>query len=215
MCFSAEASFIGGATLTAIGTASVVKANRSVYTFFAAIPLLFGLQQIAEGFLWLALARPDWWLMKELSTRIFLFFANFLWPIWVPHSIVKLEDNPHKKRLVKVLTAVGAGVALFYFFTILMAPVDPKIVGNHIKYGFKTLSPLRISIFVLYVAATVPPFFIAGNKHVQRFGAIMLVSLLVSLVFFLQFVTSVWCFFAALISVYIYWIVQQQKQQHV
>lgn len=214
MCFSAEASFIGGATLTAIGTASVLKVSKPSQMFFAAIPLLFGLQQIAEGFLWIAIPNPEYELLKQISTKVFLFFSNILWPIWVPYAIFRLQQNERKRKILLYHTLIGLAVAIFYFVTILLGDVSPQIVGNHIKYGFKPLNAIRIFFFVLYVAATVPPFFIASNKHIRIFGLVMLISLLVSLLFFLQFVTSVWCFFAAIISLYIYWIVSKKKLQN-
>lgn len=213
MCFSAEASFIGGAVLVGIGTASVLKVSKPSQTLFAAIPFLFGFQQIAEGFLWMSIPNPESWLMKQISTRVFLFFSNILWPLFVPYSILLLEPNLIKRKTLLALTAVGAVVAVYYFSTILLEEVQPQIVGHHIKYGIKSLSGLQISILVLYVASTIPPFFISSHKNIRQFGILMAVSLAVSLVFFIQFLTSVWCFFAAIISVYIYWIITKMEKE--
>ena len=49
MCFSTEASFIGGAIIVAIGVATIRKVHKPSQVVFASIPLFFGLQQIAEG----------------------------------------------------------------------------------------------------------------------------------------------------------------------
>jgi hypothetical protein len=48
MCFSAEASFAGGAMLSVIGIASSRNISRTKQRLFAAIPLIFALQQFAE-----------------------------------------------------------------------------------------------------------------------------------------------------------------------
>jgi len=55
MCFSASASFAGGAVLTTIGVASVSKVSDPKQKLFAEIPLLFAFQQFAEGVVWLTL----------------------------------------------------------------------------------------------------------------------------------------------------------------
>lgn len=54
MCFSASASFIAGAALTATGVATLQMTARKAEIPFATIPLLFGLQQITEGLIWLS-----------------------------------------------------------------------------------------------------------------------------------------------------------------
>ena len=53
MCFSAGASFVSGIFISAIGVASVKKVYKPSQRVFAIIPLLFGIQQLAEGCLWL------------------------------------------------------------------------------------------------------------------------------------------------------------------
>lgn len=60
MCFSATASFAAGIGLTGIGLATLSLAPTWRERPFAAIPLLFGLQQLIEGGApWLALAAGD------------------------------------------------------------------------------------------------------------------------------------------------------------
>jgi uncharacterized membrane protein len=41
----------------------------------------------------------------------------------------------------------------------------------------------------------------------------MLLSCLVTAIFFTQYLTSVWCFFAALISGVIYWILNDSRKE--
>lgn len=57
MCFSATASFAAGAGLLVVGAITLRQARRRAEMPFAAIPLLFGIQQLIEGALWLTF--PD------------------------------------------------------------------------------------------------------------------------------------------------------------
>ena len=59
MCFSPEASFAGGIIISAIGVATVRKVHNPTQIVFASIPLFFGIQQIAEGFVWITLPGHD------------------------------------------------------------------------------------------------------------------------------------------------------------
>ena len=49
MCFSASASFIAGTSLSAVGVAALRNTKARSEQPLAAIPLLFGIQQLTEG----------------------------------------------------------------------------------------------------------------------------------------------------------------------
>ena len=59
MCFSATASFGASAVLGAIGIIAVAKAKTKPQRLFATIPLIFAVQQLTEGLLWLSLKNAD------------------------------------------------------------------------------------------------------------------------------------------------------------
>jgi hypothetical protein len=84
MCFSAGASFAGGALITTIGVLTVRKNNDSSRRVFSAMSLIFGVQQISEGFVWVALQSPGHDLTLTISAYLFLFAAVILWPTYVP-----------------------------------------------------------------------------------------------------------------------------------
>jgi hypothetical protein len=65
--------------------------------------------------------------------------------------------------------------------------------------------------FIFYLAATIPPLFISSTKRMYLFGILATISCIVTGIFYTQFLTSVWCFFAALISVVIYWMLADAK----
>ena len=53
MCFSATASFSAGTVLLGLGTLALKSADRPRELMFAAIPLLFAIQQLTKGVIWL------------------------------------------------------------------------------------------------------------------------------------------------------------------
>src|SRR6516162_9297541 len=90
MCFSATASFGASIALTAIGVASVSKIQMRSQILFASIPILFAMQQLTEGFLWLTFTHPGHPVAQNFATYSFLFIAQIIWPTWVPLSIFYL-----------------------------------------------------------------------------------------------------------------------------
>ncbi len=93
MCFSAGASFTAGAVLTVIGVVSIRESHERQQIPFASIPLLFAIQQIFEGFVWLSFTNPDFAFTRWVSAYMFIFIAQVVWPFWVPFSILMLEHS--------------------------------------------------------------------------------------------------------------------------
>ncbi|MCC5917800.1 MAG: hypothetical protein JJU02_10810 [Cryomorphaceae bacterium] len=201
MCFSASASFGAGVVLTVIGVASIKKAESSSQILFASIPLLFAFQQITEGFLWLALSNPVYASFKELTTYVFLFIAQIVWPFWVPFAIIKLVPKEKRRFPEKVLVGIGALVSLYLAFCLAVFPVEAQIIGHHISYLQDYPATISFYCGFLYVAATILPSFLSRIRRMWILGTSILISYIVTTIFYTDYIVSVWCFFASIISV--------------
>ncbi len=213
MCFSPEASFVGGVIISAIGIATVKKIHKSSQLLFAIIPLFFGFQQITEGFLWLTLPYSEYIYIQKATTYIFLIMAEVLWPIMIPLSVLLMEDNIKRKRILKGLLSLGILMSLYYTFCMLFFNVTPQIMNYHIQYNTGFPDSLAFFAFLVYLIATISPLFVSSVKKMYLFGILLFLSCLVTLLFLTQYLTSVWCFFAALISGVIYWILIDTKRE--
>jgi hypothetical protein len=206
MCFSAEASFAGGAVITVIGAAALTKIKKREQIPFGIIPLIFGLQQCAEGVLWVTLKSGHPGPLQDAGTYIFLITALAVWPTFVPLAVRLLEVKPERKKILNGLIAVGGIVSLFYIYCLVFYDVHPEIQSFHIQYVNDYPGTLVWIVFVLYLAASILPLFVSSVRRMWVFGGLIAVSCLVTSVFFTAYLTSVWCFFAALISIAVYWI---------
>jgi hypothetical protein len=204
MCFSASASFGAGIVLTVIGVASIKKTHHRSQLLFATIPLIFGVQQIAEGILWLSLPNPDYVNTQKISTYIFLFFAQILWPLWVPIAILLLEKNATRKNIQMVLVGGGIVVGLYLAYCLISFNVEAKIIGYHIAYLQDYPSSLRKYVVILYALATIAPSFFSHIKKMWMLGISILISYIVTAIFYEHYILSVWCFFSSIISLSIY-----------
>ena len=200
MCFSATASFVAGATLSVLGVATLGTVRRRSQVAFAAIPLLFGLQQLVEGMLWLSFGfdAPQ---LNIAMTYLFSLFSHVLWPIFVPFSIGLLETVAWRRRVIWGFQAVGLAVGVYLLYLILEFPVTSVALAN-IVY----VSPhfYRLPVMLLYLAATCVSCFFSSIAAVRLFGALALLLFAVAAVFFNLALFSVWCFFSAILSFIIY-----------
>jgi hypothetical protein len=213
MCFSAEASFAGGVIITAIGVATVRKVHNPTQIIFACIPLFFGLQQITEGVLWLTIPLAEYAVLRKASTFFFLIMALVIWPSMIPVSVLFMESIKKRKRILFLLMIAGAILSAYYLFCLIFFNVDPQIKGYHIQYNNDFPEPLRILVSIIYLGVTIAPLFISSIRKTHFLGILMTLSCLVTTIFFSQYLISVWCFFAALISGVIFWILSDSRKK--
>lgn len=213
MCYSAGASFIGGAVITAVGIATVKEARKPAQTMFASIPLLFGLQQITEGFLWLALTDPAYAYLERAGTYGFLLMARVIWPTMLPLSVLLVEKGGGNRRVQALLVGMGAAVSLYYSYCLGFLTVVPNIAGHHIQYVSDFPESLAVPVFIVYFIAVITPLFLTKNTRLRVMGVLMFISCLATVILAFAYLTSVWCFFAAIISVMVFWILKAQEDR--
>jgi hypothetical protein len=214
MCFSASASFGAGIVLSTIGIASISKAQSSSQLPLAFIPLIFAVQQFSEGFLWLSLLRPGFGFLQQTTTYLFLFFAQVAWPFWVPLSVLKLETDIKYRNIGRALVGIGAVVSFYLAYCLLTFQVDARIDGYHIKYDQLYPKDLRYFGGGFYLIATIVPPFFSKIKHMWLIGLAILISYVITIIFYESYVISVWCFFASIISLAVFLVMQEVKNQH-
>ncbi len=206
MCFSANASFIAGAGLSFFGIYTLRSAKQK--TILKAIPLLFGLQQICEGFVWITQADPQYAAYNSIARYGFLFFAFFLWPLLIPLACLQSAADERERSMYTFLTGAGTVVATLLAWASLTLGVTSAISCNHIEYVLAIPAALSVPGLLWYCAVTVLPFLISEKRVMKLFGMLLFASVLVSAWFYYAWFTSVWCFFSAVLSVAVYKIEQ-------
>jgi hypothetical protein len=212
MCFSATASFGAGVVLSAIGIASIKKVKEPGQYAFAGIPLLFAVQQFTEGFVWLALKDPEYSSLLTITSFTFVVFAQVVWPLWVPLAMYLMEKKNGRKRVLFLLTIAGLIVSVYRSYCIMTDGVVSSIAGHHIAYLIGTVPPILGIGPILYFLATVAPSFFSSVRGVWAIGLAILISFISAEIFFPQSVISVWCYFAALISVVVLLVMRRFKR---
>lgn len=210
MCFSASVSFGASALLVAGGSLAIHKAQGPAQKLFARIPLFFGIQQFSEGCIWLALQNPDNHLLEAnlpLMTTFFLIFAWIIWPFFIPLSIFRLEPVEKRKTILKFLLLLGGLVSLLLANQLFSQEVVPRIVEHHILFVKERAGGLQQYSGYFYVAAVLLPFIVSSNKNIKVLGAFNLIAFLIAWTVYTEFLVSVWCFFAAIASTCVLYVI--------
>lgn len=210
MCFSAEASVTAAAVLVPTGVCTMVTAWRKDTAFLAlaAVPLAFGVQQGCEAVVWWGLDHSHPEVVRPAAVA-FLLFAIALWPGWVPLAVARLEGG-WRRPLFGWLSAVGfaAGFAcLVPAATRYGEWLVVAVVGHSVQYDLSGLPGADTAAGVawqgVYLAAVLAPLLLSTVRGVRWLGVSMAGAAAVAFILYRHAFASVWCFFAAVVSAHI------------
>jgi FtsH-binding integral membrane protein len=217
MCFSAEASFGAAVALLPAGAYCVDAAWRKDrrYLPFAVVPIVFGMQQICEALVWLGIERTNAE-MTRIAALAYMGFALAIWPIWVPLALALLEERPRNRWMLVILAGVGLVFGLVFFLPLARdggRGLSPTVVGHSIRYDLSVVPAIHSfwwwAWLAGYLIAVSGPLFASQNHRLRPLGAAVVVSALISYGLFEYAFASVWCFFAALLSLYVVHILRR------
>lgn len=210
MCFSADASFGAAAALLPMGLYSLRQAIRIRPAFvpFAITPIAFGLQQLAEGFVWRGLNEsPPQSVTGPVA--LFLFFAIAWWPFWFPCCAAFAAPTPQRRLPFVLFTILST---LWFFQVYLPAFSDPDqyltatVTRHSIRYPYADQFLLgqgrRFLIVSLYLFFTTCPLLLLSARVFLGPVLLAIGSAIISTIMVIYAFTSVWCFFAAILSAY-------------
>jgi hypothetical protein len=199
VCFSATASFSAAIALLGLGAWSIrVAAPRA--RPLAAVPLLFSMQQASEGLVWLAVNRAPFGVTHAAIVEVFLFFAVFVWPAYLPVALRAAEPRADKRRILGGLAILGVGLGAYLMATVAFKPSGACFAFGNLYYGIGVDAPLKpISPFV-YAAVVLIPFVVSSLRGTNALAVAVAVSFAVAGIFYRVGFASVWCFFAAGLS---------------
>jgi hypothetical protein len=199
MCFSPQADIVGGVVVTAIGVDAYRHLRgRNDHLLLATLPLLLGVHQIDEVFVWWGLEGHVPHLAGRVALWIYLLIAFVVLPMFVPIAVLALEPTPQRRWRMAPFVVLGAGVSSVLFASMLRAPIGVTEHSYHLAYSVQ-LSHGGLLVG-LYVTAVCGALLFSGYRHVEIFGFANFVAVAVLAWLTLDGFASLWCGYAALSS---------------
>ncbi len=199
MCFSAEADFVAGVAIAAIGVQTLRSTHERRELPLAALPLILGVHQFVEGFVWLGLEGVVASSTGRAAMWVYVLIAFVLLPVYVPGSVLVIDSSPRRRRLLAGFVVLGAVIATVLLATSLTGDaVGATIERHHIDYSIGLAGP--VLVIGLYLVATCGSAMASSDRRLRAFGAVNLVgAVLIAWIDATAFI-SLWCLWAALIS---------------
>ena len=221
MCFSASVSYSAAAVLVTTGVYAVRQARRLLppYLMWALVPVFFGLQQAFEGRVWQELDAGDAVAAVPFALG-FHFFSHFLWLWWLPLASYLVESGQAgmigrvRKRVFAGCATFGAFSGTLVYSVMLFHPewMTVAVRQHSINYSFSV--PWRSSIHLpitpaaLYAMTILVPLLFSSHRLIRIFGVLAALSMVLTSAAYDYAYVSVWCFFAAALSLYLVYMIR-------
>ena len=200
MCFSPEADLVVGATVTLIGVDALRHTDRRHEIPLAALPLAFGVHQLIEVGVW---GGTEGWVSQSVghaAVVAFLLIA-FVLPVLVPAVVLTAEPDRRRRRLMGALLVVGTVPTVVLTRALVVGSVDATAADLHVSYDFD--APMGGALTVLYAVATCGSLMLSSFPRIARFGWLNLVAVALLVALINDGVISLWCAWAAVLSILI------------
>lgn len=176
---------------------TVKFAHRAKDLPLAFVPVLFGIQQLAEGFVWRSTGDPHQ-VTSSVWVSIYLFFALVLWPTYMPLATWLLETGKTRRKLILACGFLGFCVSIALAFSMFGHAVSASPQAHRIVYHF---SPVSIGVnSSAYIVAACVPCLLSSLRSLNMLGLLALATAFIANEFYTQAFISVWCFLAATLS---------------
>src|ERR1700733_13743078 len=196
MCFSPQADFTAGA----VGAGGVggptlrrVRGRRKVID--SALPLLLGIHQLVEGFVWLGLRGEVSPGLGDAAKEAYIVFAHAILPVLVPLGFTLLEPDRRRARWMWPLVGLGLLLGVYLLRQVTAYPVGAQLQARCIDYT--THTPNDLVIGAVYVAVTCGPALMSSRRYLRWFGMVSLVGVIAVALVRVDELTSLWCVYVA------------------
>jgi hypothetical protein len=203
MCFSATASFTGAAVIGSIGVATLRHVREPRTLLFAGIPMLFALHQFAEGMVWLGLEGRIGKLALDHFSFLFTLYAQGILPLLMPIAVALME--PRGWRRTAILGLVGAGAIVCAWDSYGLIFVPSRVFIDNFSIAYRNPLTGNFLISCIYILATCGALLLSSYSVVRTYGVLNVIGLTVVQIVRSYAFASVWCFYAASLSIILYW----------
>ncbi len=201
MCFSPEADFTAGAVVAGVGVQTLRHVRVPRELVIGSLPLLFGAHQLVEGFVWLWLQGRVSGAVGATAREAYIVFAHAVLPAAVPVGFVLLERDRRRARWLWPLALVGMLLGAYLLWQVTAYPIGAQVQARCIDYT--THAPNDALITALYVVVTCGPALFSSRRYLRWFGLLGLIGVVITAAVRADELTSLWCVYAAFVSVLI------------
>lgn len=198
MCWSAPADFVAGSVIVGIGVVGLALARDRRDVPLAALPVLLGAHQLIESRIY-AESPGDGSVVRGDAVVAWTLIAFVALPLLVPLMLLVAE---RERRKIQYAAAV-VGLVVAVVMTVAVGQgVHATDHGHIMEYGAAGIPWVPV-VIAGYLFATCVPFLASYERTMRELGVALSVGAALAAAISLLAFASIWCGFAAVVSVLI------------
>lgn len=202
MCFSPEADLAVGTVIVAVGIDALRHVREPKQILLASVPLLLGLHQLTETFVWWGLQDRVAHTVEDAALWTYLLFAFAVLPVLVTVGVGLVERSVARRYVIAAFAAMALVVSAVLGAAIFRGDISAAIEGRHLAYDLDALGNGR-GLTTLYVVATCGALLASSYRDLEVLGALNAVAVPILMWLTVNGFVSLWCFWAAIVSIMI------------
>jgi len=207
--FFAVLNFTLSGAIAIVGILTLRKVSTPNEVVFASLPFLFALHQFTQGFVWLGMDHLIGERALHMAEDIFVFYAQGFLQFLVPFALWLIEPAGIRKTLIGLLTLLGALLMVYTLWGLSLHPTRVWVEHNALVYDNPWTDKLWVAL--IYVLTTCGSLILSSSIAIQLFGWLNLLGLTVIYLVKPYAFTSIWCLYAAAISVLLYFYFVERR----
>jgi hypothetical protein len=120
-----------------------------------------------------------------------------------------METDVRRKKMLSYFLVLGGLSALYMFYCLITYNITAVAEHGHIRY-YRDFPYLNIMRPVNFLCIAITPF-LSTLRYTKLLASLMLGSLVFTYFFFTNYLISVWCFFAAILSLVMILVIKANK----
>jgi len=202
MCFSPEADLAVGTIAIAVGVDALRHVRITRQIPLASVPLLLGAHQVTEAFVWWGLQGHVAHSVERVALWIYLLFALVALPPILTIAVGLVEQSAGRRKVIWAFAGIATAVATVLAFAMFRGSIGSVMQHHYIAYDTSALADGG-RLTALYVVATCGALLASTYRDLELLGALNLVAVPVLAWLSLSGFISLWCFWAAIVSIVI------------
>ena len=136
------------------------------------------------------------------------YLVAYICAVYVPFVVFLLDKK--ERKVLAWFVLVGTAVAIYFIAILMNGPLDVHKVNSCVTYNFNF--PLQNYVVIAYLVAIIGSLSISSINILRYFGIVAGFLGLIAWLFFALAFTSVWCFFAGVVSLMFYFYIRYKRK---
>ncbi len=207
--FFAILNFTLSGAIFAVGIMTLRKVSSPNEVVFASLPLLFSIHQFTQGFVWLGMNGLIGERALHMAETLFVFYAQGLLQFLVPLAIWLIEPKGVRKQILFILMILGGFLTAYALWKLSIIPTKVSIVDGVLEYDNPATRQVWLALG--YIVTTCGALILSSSVSIQLFGWLNLLGLTIVYLVKPYGFTSLWCLYAAGVSVLLYFYFVERR----